>query len=77
VVIKRPRSSARDLPPCVRLTLVEVVEPDPPTGVEPLHWRLLTTHEVASVEEAWQIVAWYKLRWVIDNDQTWCLSRLK
>jgi hypothetical protein len=57
--------------------LVEVVEPDPPTGVEPLHWRLLTTHEVASVEEAWQIVAWYKLRWVIDNDQTWCLSRLK
>jgi hypothetical protein len=45
VVIKRPRSSARDLPPCVRrLTLVEVVERDPPAGVEPLHWRLLTTH---------------------------------
>ena len=44
VAIKRPRSSARDLPPCVRLTLVEVVERDPPAGVEPLHWRLLTTH---------------------------------
>jgi hypothetical protein len=42
VVLKRPRGSARDLPPSVRLTLVEVAEHDPPAGVEPLHWRLLT-----------------------------------
>ena len=67
VAVKRPRSSARDLPPCVRLTLVEVVERDPPAGVEPLHWRLLTTHAVPSGEAAWQIVAWYKLRWVIEQ----------
>src|SRR6202008_3830658 len=44
VVLNRPRGSARDLPPCVRLTLVEVAEHDPPAGVEPLHWRRLTTH---------------------------------
>lgn len=67
VVLKRPRGSARDLPPCVRLTLVEVAEHDPPAGVEPLHWRLLTTHDVTSTDAAWQIVAWYKLRWVIEQ----------
>jgi hypothetical protein len=67
VVVKRPRGSARNLPPCVRLTLVEVAEHDPPAGVEPLHWRLLTTHNVTSTEAAWQIVAWYKLRWVIEQ----------
>jgi Transposase DDE domain len=67
VAVKRPRRSARDLPPCLHLTLVEVVECDPPAGVEPLHWRRLTTHAVPSVEAAWQIVAWYKLRWVIEQ----------
>ena len=67
VVLKRPRGSARDLPPCVRLTLVEVAEHDPPAGVEPLHWRRLTTHDVTSTDAAWQIVAWSKLRWVIEQ----------
>jgi hypothetical protein len=67
VVLKRPRGSARDLPPCVRLTLVEVAEHDPPAGVEPLHWRRLTTHDVTSTDAAWQIVAWDKLRWVIEQ----------
>ena len=67
VVLKRPRGSTRDLPPSVRLTLVEVAEHDPPAGVEPLHWRLLTTHDVTSTDAAWQIVAWYKLRWIIEQ----------
>ena len=67
VVLKRPRGSARDLLPSVRLTLVEVAEHDPPAGIEPLHWRLLTTHDVTSVDAAWQIVAWYKLRWIIEQ----------
>jgi hypothetical protein len=67
VVLNRPQGSPRELPPQVHLTLIEVVERDPPAGVAPLHWRLLTTHDVASVEDAWQIVAWYKLRWVIEQ----------
>ncbi len=66
VVLKRPRGSARDLLPSVRLTLVEVAEHDPPAGVEPLHRRRLTTHDVTSVDAAWQIVAWYKLRRIIE-----------
>src|ERR1700752_3252720 len=67
VFLKRPRGSARDLLPSVRLTLVEVAEHAPPAGIEPLHWRLLTTHDVTSVDAAWQIVAWYKLRWIIEQ----------
>jgi hypothetical protein len=47
--------------------LVEVREVDPPAGVEPLHWRLLTTHDVADAAAAWQIVGWYQLRWVIEQ----------
>lgn len=66
VVVKPPRGSARDLLPSLRLTLVEVAEHDPPAGVAPLHWRRLTTHDLTSVDAAWQIVAWYKLRWIIE-----------
>ncbi len=66
VVLKRPQGSARDLLPSVRLTLVEVAEHDPPAGVEPLHRRRLTTHDVTSVDAAWQIVAWDKLRRIIE-----------
>src|SRR5918999_765033 len=44
--LNRPQSASRSLPKTVELTLVEVVEVDPPTGVEPLHWYLLTTHQV-------------------------------
>jgi hypothetical protein len=68
VEICRPRDEHdRSLPPTVRLRLVEVREVDPPAGVEPLHWRLLTTHEITNAAGAWQIVGWYQLRWVIEQ----------
>ena len=57
----------RSLPGTVRLRLIEVREVDPPADVEPLHWRLLTTHEIANAAGAWQIVGWYQLRWVIEQ----------
>lgn len=67
VTLQRPDRADRDLPERVALRLVEVVERDPPGGVEPLHWRLLTTHEVADAAAAWQIVAWYRKRWIIEQ----------
>jgi len=68
VEICRPRDeSDRSLPPTVRLRLVEVREVDPSEGVEPLHWRLLTTHAIIDPAGAWQIVGWYQLRWVIEQ----------
>jgi hypothetical protein len=68
VVIRRPRhENDPSLPKTVRLRLVEVREIHPPKGVTPIRWRLLTTHEVTSADDAWQIVAWYKLRWTIEQ----------
>jgi len=68
VVLKRPtRTGVKDLPPSVEVRFVEVVERHPPTGATPIHWRLLTTHAVESVADAWEIVAWYKLRWIIEQ----------
>lgn len=67
VTLKRPQKASSDLPKTVELTLVEVAEVDPPAGVEPLHWYLLTTHDVSDVASAWQIVNWYKKRWVIEQ----------
>ena len=43
----RKHKFLRHLPKSVSLTLVDVREPDPHAGTEPLHWRLLTTHAVA------------------------------
>ena len=35
--------------------------------MEPLHWRLLTTHTIADAAAAWEIVGWYQRRWVIEQ----------
>src|SRR3990170_1326963 len=68
VNLGRPQSKfLRHLPKSLSLALVEVCESDPPAGTEPLHWRLLTTHPVATAEEAWRIVEWYKRRWLIEQ----------
>lgn len=68
VEILRPRDERdRELAPSVRLRLIEVQETNAPEGAEPLHWRLLTTHEVADAAKAWQIVGWYQARWTIEQ----------
>jgi hypothetical protein len=68
VAICRPQQETdHSLPPPVRLRLVDVREIDPPEATEPLHWRLLTTHAISDAAGAWQIVEWYRLRWVIEQ----------
>jgi len=67
VTLKRPQGTSRALPATVDLTLIEVVEVDPPADVEPLHWYLLTTHKAKNAAAAWQIVNWYKKRWTIEQ----------
>jgi hypothetical protein len=67
VTLKRPQGTSRDLPETVALTLIEVVECEPPAEIEPLHWYLLTTHDVSDRATAWRIVNWYKKRWTIEQ----------
>src|SRR5262249_28018798 len=67
VKIRRPGNcSDPAASPRLVLRLVEVRELDPAVE-EPIHWRLLTTHEVTTVAQALQIVAWYRQRWHIEQ----------
>lgn len=76
VALRRPQGAAhRDLPDSVSVTLIELVEFSPPKNAEPVHWRLLTTHEVPDASAAWRIVHWYRQRWTIE--QLWRLLKLQ
>ncbi|HWH70519.1 MAG TPA: IS4 family transposase [Candidatus Sulfotelmatobacter sp.] len=55
-----------DQPP-LHLWGVEARELHPPTGVEPILWRLLTTLPVTTAEAAIQKVRWYAVRWSIET----------
>jgi hypothetical protein len=68
IELARPLSKfLRHLPKSLHLAVVDVREINAPPGVEPLHWRLLTSHEVTSADDAWRIVEWYKQRWIIEQ----------
>lgn len=66
VKLRRPDSLTDDYPPFAQLNAIEVVELEPPEGEAAIHWRLLTSHPVDSVEQAQQIIQWYRWRWHIE-----------
>ena len=53
--------------PQVTLTAILVTETEPPEGVEPLSWLLLTTLPVQTFSQAAQCVLWYRYRWLIER----------
>jgi len=71
VTLRRPKrnraAEAAKLPATVTLTLVEAREVDPPSGGEPVLWRLLTSHTVTSLAEARRITGFYRQRWIIEQ----------
>jgi Transposase DDE domain len=68
VVLRKPVHAARGLPASMNLTAVDVREVSAPAdGSAPVHWRLLTTHNVSSVDDARRVVALYRLRWTIEE----------
>jgi hypothetical protein len=56
----------RDLPPLV-LWVVRVWEPEPPEGIEPVEWILLTSLPIQTVEHAWERVDCYRARWIVED----------
>ena len=58
--------SGRGLPP-LALWGVWAYEPEPPAGVEPLDWKLLTSVPVTSAEQALERLEWYAARWGIEQ----------
>jgi hypothetical protein len=51
----------------IRVGVILVKEHEPPAGVSPVCWLLLTTLGVESFQEAVQCVVFYNLRWLIER----------
>lgn len=53
----------------VEMTIVDVRESTTKNdgANEMIHWRILTTHQLETDAEAWQIVEWYKKRWDVEQ----------
>jgi hypothetical protein len=68
VCIARPAHSPdHDLPKSVTLYALDVREIDPPAGVEPIHWRLLSSAPIETLAAAHQAIADYRQRWHIEQ----------
>jgi hypothetical protein len=68
VQIQRPdQLNSEDYPPSIKLYAVEAKEVNPPSGQEPIHWRLMTTHPVVAIEQALKVIQWYCWRWQIEQ----------
>jgi len=61
--------SDKNAPEKIKLRVIDVKElPESVVNEEePIHWRLLTTHQIDSVEDALQLVTWYCWRWNIEQ----------
>ncbi|MGC3979117.1 MAG: IS4 family transposase [Paludibacteraceae bacterium] len=69
VDIKRGSQTVGDYPASIKMNCIYVVErPDTvPSGEDPIEWRLYTTHQIDTVEQATQCVHWYRARWYIEE----------
>lgn len=67
VRIARPRTAPRTDPKTLELGFVEAIEQDPPDGVKPLVWRILTTLPVQTADDARDVINCYRLRWRIEE----------
>ena len=68
ITIERPKTANEPgLPEQITLTLIELSEVNAPADAEPIVWRLLTSHRPDTAASAWQIVDWYRGRWIIEQ----------
>jgi hypothetical protein len=51
----------------ISLWLVHAVEEQPPVGVKPIEWFVLTSMAITSSEQAGRVLAYYCLRWRIED----------
>ena len=68
VDVLRPKNTLEEgMPKTITLSLVHVAEIGAPDGVEPILWRLLTTHVVNDPDMAWCVLGWYRQRWGVEQ----------
>lgn len=51
----------------IAMHVIEVVELNPPKGVKPIRWVLLTSLPIHHFEDAWTAIGYYELRWLIEE----------
>lgn len=70
VALGRPEKSvSKHLPANLEVYVVEVKEHSSTVvnNEQPVHWRLITSHRIESMEEARKIILWYTKRWLIEQ----------
>jgi hypothetical protein len=71
VVLPRPRETTLFVRNCgireITTQVVEVREVDAPAKVQPLHWVLLTSHEVTTFDHAWTVIGYYERRPIVEE----------
>jgi len=67
VELCRPRYLGRTFPPTLKLNVVRVWEPQPPSGEAPVEWLLYTTEPVDTPAQVAAVVDMYRARWLIEE----------
>ena len=52
--------------PSLEVTALSAREEIPPPGEKPLVWRLLTNRDAQTLEDAVELIEWYRRRWLIE-----------
>ena len=65
-MIQKPHTfSKQSYPPYIKLYCISAEEQG--SAANRIKWKLLTTHTIASFEDAMQIIEWYAARWYIEQ----------
>lgn len=67
VTIQSPAVGPKKNWPPLTFQAIWIHEPEPPPGIAPLSWMLLTDLPITSAAEAWEKVEWYCRRWGIEE----------
>ena len=67
--VRKPNIRAKEtnVAPKLNLTLIRLAEVNPPEGVEPVEWLLMTNLDIDSPEAVLQATGYYKQRWQIER----------
>ena len=67
IIIDKPRDLSSSDPDQVQLTLIDVQEVCTDLQSDKIHWMLITSHNVRTIDKALEIIDWYRKRWHIEQ----------
>lgn len=71
VTFPKPEYRSRWMRACsikeLTMQVVVATEIDPPKGNKPIFWAILTSLPVSGFHDAWQVLGYYELRWMIEE----------